>query len=125
MATHATSKSVICAETEVQMHRIIYHWDIKNFDRICTPENEEFEPISSNPFKAGAEIGRESEWELILSAESGKLTFNYRHSFMLICIFFNNSCIQKAHKIKHCTCTCFFFQVTYKFGCISRKYLRN
>lgn len=80
MATHATSKSVICAETEVQMHRIIYHWDIKNFDRICTPENEEFEPISSNPFKAGAEIGRESEWELILSAESGKLTFIYRHS---------------------------------------------
>lgn len=44
------------------MHRIVYHWDIKNFDRICTPENEEFEPISSNPFKAGAEIGRESEW---------------------------------------------------------------
>ncbi|CAL8126976.1 unnamed protein product [Orchesella dallaii] len=73
MATHATSKSVICAETEVQMHRIIYHWDIKNFDRICTPENEEFEPISSNPFKAGGEIGRESEWELILSAESGYL----------------------------------------------------
>lgn len=72
MATHATSKSVICAETEVQMHRIIYHWDIKNFDRICTPENEEFEPISSNAFKAGGEIGRESEWELILSAESGK-----------------------------------------------------
>jgi len=44
------------------MQRLIYKWEIGNFDRICTPDSEEFDEVETNPFWAGEEIGRKSKW---------------------------------------------------------------